>query len=313
MMDPVPRLDATQASPVAGRVRISPAKLVWFGGHALVASTAPFVFSWGALAAFGVLTWTLVLLGHSLGYHRLLMHGNFKTSRGLGRVFLVAGALLGSAGPSAIIRVHDERDWAQRAPDCHPYYSQHGPFWQDLVWQLFCDIELDRPPRNKPDPVWGDDAFACHLDRWWRVWALLPAVPLFLTGGLGWVVWGVSVRIVAVNAGHWMVNHICHHPGLAIRRWDVPANGVQANDLLRPNRLTGWLAGMLTAGECWHSNHHAFPESANTALGPDQVDPGHTLLKWMERRGWVWDVREPRTAQSDLDIRQPASLPQTAC
>lgn len=298
MMNPVPRLDASGACPRRGRVVVDAKKVLWFGGHGVVGLSGLWAIQPGALVAGAVLTWLLVLLGHSVGYHRLLMHGNFKTSKPLGRLLILCGALLGAAGPSAIIRVHDERDWAQRAPEaeggCHPYFSQHNGFWRDMLWQLFCRLELDHPPRQSPDATWGANPFVRHLDQWWRVWALAPAVPLWAAFGWAGVAWGVSARILAINAGHWAVNHLCHHPRLGVRLWEVPANGVQANDLLRAGPVSGALAGLLTAGECWHANHHAFPESANTGLGRWQWDPGYCLLKALERVGLVWDVREAR-------------------
>ena len=307
-MHPVPRLDAAHANPEQGTVRLSWPKLLWFGGHGLATLAALAFITPGALLLFVASTWLLVLLGHSLGYHRLLMHGNFKTSRALGRAFLAAGACLGTAGPSRIIALHDVRDWAQRSPRCHPFHSQHTTFWRDMGWQLFCRLDLDAPPRFLPDPVWGDDPFARHLDRWWRVWALAPAVPLFLLGGWGWVVWGVSARIFVTNAAHWAVNHVCHDPARDHRHWDVPGNGVAASDLTPANPVTGFLLGLVTAGECWHSNHHAFPESANVALAPHQFDTGYVLLKALEQLGLVWDVREARPEDQRTDLL-PLSVP----
>ena len=63
----------------------------------------------------------------------------------------------------------------------------------------------------------------------------------------------------------------------------------------------------MTHGECWHSNHHAFPESARIGLEPGQIDPAWAVIAWMERRGWVWDVRHPRAEAvcEDLSPRRP--------
>jgi len=304
MMDAVPRLEADGASPLQGKVVLDARKVAWFGTHAVIAGIGCAIATPAAIVVSLILTWLLILFGHSIGYHRLLMHGNFKTHKNVGRGLILCGALLGAAGPSAIIRVHDERDWAQRAPACHPYYSQHNAFWRDMMWQLLCRLELERPPIFLSDLDWGQDPFIRHLDRWWRLYALLPAIPLYLT--LGWlgVALGVSARIIAVNGGHWAVNHICHHPKLAMRHWDVPGNGVQANDLLRAGPLTGFVAGCLTAGECWHANHHAFPESANTALAPHQFDPGFWVLSGLERLGLVWDIRTARPATAQTDLRR---------
>ena len=318
MMHPVPRLNTRGADPLRGRVRWDAGKSAWFGIHlALVAATLALValgrlpgVGLGGTLALLALTWTLTLLGHSLGYHRLLMHGNFRARRWLGRTLLAAGAMLGTAGPRDIVAVHDIRDWAQRAPACHPYFSQHNGFLRDIWWQMACRLDLDAPPAHvfEHEPggePWLDDPFARHLDRWWRVWALAPLVPLALIGGWTFAVLGVSGRILAVNAGHWAVNHVCHDPRREVRGWSVPGHGVQASDLLAAGPVTGFLAGLLTVGECWHANHHAFPESANVGLGRHQFDPGYAILRLWERWGWVSHIRAARDERGDVVAHAP--------
>lgn len=49
-------------------------------------------------------------------------------------------------------------------------------------------------------------------------------------------------------------------------------------------------AGLVTFGEAWHDNHHAFPRSAKLGLLPGQPDPGWWVLRALERAGLVWDV-----------------------
>ena len=82
-----------------------------------------------------------------------------------------------------------------------------------------------------------------------------------MLGGLDWVVWGVFVRVAVSVTSHWVVTYFAHNPGPG--RWIVRGAGVQASN------LPGW--GFLTHGECWHNNHHAFPESAR--LGIDRRSP----------------------------------------
>ena len=63
------------SSPVAGVVRWDPVHSTW-NGFMLAASLflAPLHFEWSALAVFLVLTGASLLLGHSVGFHRRLIH-----------------------------------------------------------------------------------------------------------------------------------------------------------------------------------------------------------------------------------------------
>jgi hypothetical protein len=51
---------------------------------------------------------------------------------------------------------------------------------------------------------------------------------------------------------------------------------------------------LITMGECWHNNHHAFPGSARLGLHPGEWDPGWWVLMLLRRANLVWDVRLPR-------------------
>lgn len=57
--------------------------------------------------------------------------------------------------------------------------------------------------------------------------------------------------------------------------------------------------GLITFGECWHNNHHAFPGSAKIGLYHGQSDPGWWMLKVLERIKLAWGIRLPK----DLSIR----------
>jgi len=51
---------------------------------------------------------------------------------------------------------------------------------------------------------------------------------------------------------------------------------------------------VLTMGECWHNNHHAFPGSARLGLRPGEWDPGWWALVALRRVGLVRAVRLPQ-------------------
>ena len=58
-------------------------------------------------------------------------------------------------------------------------------------------------------------------------------------------------------------------------------------------------ASLLTMGECWHNNHHAYPGSARLGLDQGEWDPGWWVLLGLQRLGMVTNLRLP----SDLPYR----------
>jgi stearoyl-CoA desaturase (delta-9 desaturase) len=50
---------------------------------------------------------------------------------------------------------------------------------------------------------------------------------------------------------------------------------------------------LLTMGESWHNNHHAFPHSAKLGLAENEWDPGWWALRGLEHFGLVRDLQLP--------------------
>jgi stearoyl-CoA desaturase (delta-9 desaturase) len=245
-----------------------------------------------AVIVFAVLTYGTLLVGHSVGMHRFLIHRTYECPAWLARLMIYAGVLVGMAGPYGVLRIHDLRDWAQRLPACHDFFSHRRPLWIDALWQLHCRFDFARPPAFRIEKEFLDDPWLRAMERTWMLQQLPLAALLYLLGGWAWVVWGVCCRIAVSVAGHWVVTYFCHNPGPG--RWHVKGAGVQATDLKG--------LGLITMGECWHNNHHAFPESARMGLEPDEADPGYWLLGRMERMGLVWNLGLPRRASEREDL-----------
>ena len=283
-------------SPVEGNVRWDPVHSLWNGGMLTAALIgAPAFASWGAVTACLLLTGASLLLGHSVGFHRRLIHRSFECPPWLERSLAWIGTAVGMGGPLWMIRTHDLRDWAQRQPDCHAYLAHRRPMLIDAWWQLHCRLRLRNPPRFDLGKA-GQDPFYRFLERSWMAQQLPIALLLFAIGSWGWVVWGICVRVSLSVTGHWFVGHLAHRRGP--QSWLVDGAGVQAHDV-------PW-AAIPTMGEAWHNNHHAFPGSARIGLYPGQSDWGYDVIRLLERLGLAWDIVIPEMLPHRATLR---SLP----
>jgi fatty-acid desaturase len=218
--------------------------------------------------------------------HRLLIHRSFKTYRGLEYLLVWLGVLVGMAGPMGMIRQHDMRDWHQRQTICPPHPSHGAGFWRDARWQMHCAFALDHPPRFELEDRVLNDPTYIWIERWWR-WQQVPvALVLFAFGGVGFVLWGVCLRVFVTLTGHFAVGHFAHRRGAqgGAQGWVIDGLAVQRFNLPR--------LGLLTFGENWRGNHHAFPHSARLGVEVGQADPRFWFIKTLEFFGLAWDVLE---------------------
>lgn len=273
-------------SPLTGTIVWDRGRSLW---NAFIFLTAlilgPVCYSNSAVLVFIILSAVTLCTGHSVGFHRRLIHRSFKCSKGVERVMLWMGTLVGIGGPLWTIRTHDTRDWSQRQPSCHDYLAHRQGLLKDAFYNLHCRLILDYPPTFDPGPEIKNDRFIAFLERTWMLQQLPVALCLYLLGGMPWVVWGVSVRVAACTTMHWFISYFAHTRGP--QSWLVDGAGVQAHDVP--------IAAIPTFGESWHNNHHAFPASAKHGLYPGQIDLGWYFLLCLERLGLVWDLQTPDT------------------
>jgi len=272
------------ADPSVGTVRWDPWRSLWNTAMVVCAAVlCPLYFSWSAVAVFVVLLEFTMCAGHSVGFHRLLIHRTFKCPKWLERLLVWSGTLVGMQGPFWVIHSHDLRDWAQRQRRCHPYLRHGQGLLKDALWSLHCRLDLERPPDFDPGPGIADDAFHRFLQRTWMLQQVPLALALYAIGGMPWLAWGVFARVATGVTMHWFVGYICHTHGP--QSWLVEGGAVQAHDV-------PW-AAIPSMGESWHNNHHAFPASARHGLYPGQVDIGFGFVRFLAISGLAWDVQTP--------------------
>ena len=276
-----------------GKVVWSPGKSVWFLANLFVAVlVAPFIVTLSSVGIFIVLTAITLCFGHSLGMHRLLIHRSYECPKWMEYLFVYLGTLVGMAGPIGMIKQHDLRDWAQRQSRCHDYLLHGSGMLKDAWWQLNCDLRLANGPEFNIEDNVLSDRFYRFIEKTWLLQQLVVAIPLYWIGGLSWLVWGVSVRIVVSVGGHWLIGYFAHNDGE--RTWRVEGAAVQGHNIR--------LAGLLSMGEAWHNNHHAYPGSAMLGLYTDEPDPGWWVLNALHNLGVVKNIRLPQQlpARSEL-------------
>jgi fatty-acid desaturase len=276
---------ADRSDVVSGCVKWAPLKSLWLLSMTIGAIIGgACTFSWQALLVFLFITAFVLLFGHSLGSHRKFIHDSFQCAQWFEYFLVYCGVQMGLAGPIGLMRQHELRDFAQRLPDCHPYL-RHGSKWaRDAWWQLNCDLCLDSPPTIRIEPRIECDRFYRFLEATW-MWQQLPiAVVLWALGGWAWVFWGTCARVTAGVFGHWLVGFFAHNHGEI--HHEVAGAAVQGRNVK--------MVSLITMGESWHNNHHAFPGSARLGLYPGQWDPGWWTLLTLQKIGLVWRIREPQ-------------------
>lgn len=273
-----------EANPLIGTVAWDPSKSIWYTTHLLIAIIAgPLVWTWTASFVCGVLTVLTLCCGHSVGLHRLLIHRSFNCPKWLQRTLVYLGTLVGMGGPFTMIRLHDLRDWSQRHERCHPFFIHQTSPFRDWLANLHENIALKHPPEIRIEPETENDRFFQFLERW-NKWQQLPlAILLFAGGGISLVVWGISVRITLSLTGHWLVGYFAHNSG--DRTWHMNGQAVQGYNVRH--------IGLLTMGESWHNNHHAFPGSARLGHSASQHDPGWWFISLLKRAGLASGIRTP--------------------
>ena len=244
---------------------------------------------WTDLAIMAVMYLTTAV-GITVGFHRLLTHRAFQTYPWVERLFALLGSL--SVQGSVMDWVADHRKHhahTDREGDPHSPHVGHGSGFRGLVhahvgWLLETQGRADW--KRYATELYEDPAMR-RIGRgfpWLVLLSLLiPTVAGFilhgftLGGALRGYVWGGLVRIFFVHHVTWSVNSVCHFFGT--RRFDIDDRSTNVS----------WLA-LLSLGESWHHNHHAFPRSAYHGLRWWEIDPSGLIISGMRRVGLAWNV-----------------------
>ncbi len=251
----------------------------------LGALAAPFTFTWQGLALMFGLGWLTGSIGICLGFHRLFTHRSFKTSKPMRWIIAFIGGLAGEGSALHWVANHRKHHAHSDAPG-DPHSPGDGGLWSHMVWFMWRYSREEYAAYNKhwaPDLV--KDPVLHFLDKTFILWHIVLGGVLFGIGyafggtELAWsfVIWGMFVRLVYVLHSTWFVNSASH-------MW-----GYRTYETTDDSRNNWWVA-LLTYGEGWHNNHHAYPSMARAGHKWWEFDPTFLVIRGLEKCGLVWDV-----------------------
>lgn len=264
---------------------------IWILGVHVVSLAAPFYFSWGGLAIFAAFYFATACLGVTLGYHRLLTHGSFKTTRWLHYTLALLGQLSGEG--SALYWVSTHRKHHQLSDkEGDPHSPRDGGFWAHILW-LFPrrDPNFEKDVLLKYAPDLKADRGLVFLHKTFILWHFLLGVALLGIGWYGWnwetgvsyLLWGLFARMVFVFHVTWFVNSATHMWGY--RNYETTDDSTNL-----------WWVGLLAFGEGWHNNHHAFQRMAAHGHKWWEVDVTYRIICAFEAVGLAWNVVHEKPA-----------------
>jgi stearoyl-CoA desaturase (Delta-9 desaturase) len=230
--------------------------------------------------ALGFALYFIRIFAIGAGYHRYFAHRTFRTSR----TFQFALAFVSQTAAQRSILW-----WAAKHRQHHMHSDTnsdlHSPVLHGFLYAHVGWIFLAR--NNDIENECIRDLAQYKELRWLDRHSYLPVVALALTTWLvaGWpgLVIGFCCSTVAVWHVTFSVNSLCHVVG---RQRYITGDQSRNN----------WLLALLTMGEGWHNNHHAYQASARQGFLWWEFDPTYYLLRTLSCFGLVWDLHMPPTA-----------------
>jgi stearoyl-CoA desaturase (delta-9 desaturase) len=257
--------------------------------------------------------------GITIGYHRMLTHQAFQSSKAVRYLFAglgstaVQGPVIEWVADHRKHHAHTDEEGDPHSPHTHAGEGWRGAFeglWHAHVGWLWTTQGMASKRKYAPDLM--EDRGMRWINRKFIWFVFAPLVLAFalgfaftgeLKGALTALLWGGFVRLFFLHHVTWSINSICHFFGT--RRFDTDDHSTNVF----------WLA-LPSLGESWHHNHHAFPRSAEQGLRRFELDPSAWIITGMEKLGLVWNVvritperQQQKLAGAAHAVAEPAEPP----
>jgi stearoyl-CoA desaturase (delta-9 desaturase) len=234
------------------------------------------------LAVSSVLVFLTLCVGHSVGLHRGIIHRTYEAPRAVRNAIAYLFVLSGLGGPLSWARLHAVRDYWQNRTDCPRYFAYRHSMARDFIWNLHLRFEPadSRADHRLPADILGDP-WLRFLERTWPLHILGLALAVLAVLGPGAVATCICARTAASITAHWFIGYAAHVWGE--RRFAIAGAAESGTNV--------WLLGVLSFGEGFHNNHHAFPTSARMGHRWYELDLGWLVVRALGALRLVWGVR----------------------
>jgi stearoyl-CoA desaturase (delta-9 desaturase) len=166
-----------------------------------------------------------------------------------------------------------------------------------MLWLFAYDEILDHPSKYwRYAPELARDKVHQFLNKTYVFHTVLLGLILFAWGGWPFVIWGIFVRTVFVYHCTWLVNSAAHIWGY--KSYDT-----------NEGSTNNWWVALLTYGEGWHNNHHAYLHSAAHGLRWWEVDLTYFTIKLFALAKLAKRIRLPRGKPAKLPPIESTSPP----
>ena len=251
--------------------------LVMIAFH-LGAVAALFMFSWKPFLLAIFLGWLAGGFGIGMGYHRLLTHRGYKTSKWMEYLLTICATLTLEGGPIFWVATH-RMHHQNTDKEGDPHSPNDGGLWAHVGWLLTGETKHSGSAELNPYvPDLRKDKFHVWISRWHWIPITVLGIALLVFGGWPYLFWGIFFRTVIGLHSTWLVNSATHMWGS--RRFATSDT----------SRNSFWVA-LLTFGEGWHNNHHAHPQSSRHGLAWYEFDPNWYGISVLRIFGLAWDVK----------------------
>ena len=223
------------------------------------AIAALFFWSWQAIVTFIILYWVAGSLGIGMGFHRLITHRGYHVPKIVEYFLVTCGALALEGGPIEWVTTHRIHH-AHTDKQGDPHTPRAGGWWAHIGWIVRGTAQNHNQAtfeRYAPDLT--SDRYYVWLNKNFYLLSVVLMIALWAFGGWGVMLWGVFLRVTVGLHATWLVNSATHLWGK--RRF-----------VTQEDSRNSWWVALLTFGEGWHNNHHAFPTSARHGLRWYEID-----------------------------------------
>jgi stearoyl-CoA desaturase (delta-9 desaturase) len=230
----------------------------------------------GALIICAVLYVTR-MFGVTAGYHRYFSHRAFKTTR-VGQ-YLLAWLAQSSAQRGILWWAAKHRRHHKHSDtDLDVHSPRHHGFWYAHLGWIFTPQHNETDYDAVPDLVKYPELVRLNRHRYAP--AAVLGVAVWLIAGWSGLVVGFIWSTVLLYHGTFFINSLAH------------VHGKQRYVTGDDSRNNWWLA-LITLGEGWHNNHHAYMSSTRQGFRWWEVDLTFYVLKGLSWSRLVWDLNEP--------------------